>query len=205
MFAGKSAWIGTVIKSEGKGEKVMSIIIVVMPKVEDAKKIRRILVNHGFTDTIFCPTGAGALMEINKYTSGLVVSGYRLSDMYYRELSENLPKYFDILLIGSASAVSDNPSGLMSLTTPLKVFDLVNTVEMMIRQIDRRLKQDKRKPKKRSEREENYIHNAKRLLMDRNNLSEEEAHRYIQKCSMDNATNMVETAQMILMLIYDEC
>ena len=176
----------------------MSIIIVVMPKVEDAKKIRRILVNHGFTDTIFCPTGAGALMEINKYTSGLVVSGYRLSDMYYRELSENLPKYFDILLIGSAS-------GLMSLTTPLKVFDLVNTVEMMIRQIDRRLKQDKRKPKKRSEREENYIHNAKRLLMDRNNLSEEEAHRYIQKCSMDNATNMVETAQMILMLIYDEC
>ena len=144
-------------------------------------------------------------MEINKYTSGLVVSGYRLSDMYYRELSENLPKYFDILLIGSASAVSDNASGLMSLTTPLKVFDLVNTVEMMIRQIDRRLKQDKRKPKKRSEREENYIHNAKRLLMDRNNLSEEEAHRYIQKCSMDNATNMVETAQMILMLIYDEC
>ena len=183
----------------------MSIIIVVMPKVEDAKKIRRILVNHGFADTIFCPTGAGALIEINKYTSGLVVSGYRLSDMYYRELSENLPKYFDILLIGSASAVSDNPSGLMSLTTPLKVFDLVNTVEMMIRQIDRRLKQDKRKPKKRSEREENYIHNAKRLLMDRNNLSEEEDHRYIQKCSMDNATNMVETAQMILMLIYDEC
>ena len=41
--------------------------------------------------------------------------------------------------------------------------------------------------------------------MDRNNLSEEEAHRYIQKCSMDNATNMVETAQTILMLIYDEC
>lgn len=88
------------------------------------RRSRRILVNHGFTDTIFCPTGAGALMEINKYTSGLVVSGYRLSDMYYRELSENLPKYFDILLIGSASAVSDNPSGLMSLTTPLKVFDL---------------------------------------------------------------------------------
>ena len=71
MFAGKSAWIGTVIKSEGKGEEVMSIIIVVMPKVEDAKKIRRILVSHGFTDTVFCPTGAGALIEINKYSSGL--------------------------------------------------------------------------------------------------------------------------------------
>ena len=57
----------------------MSIIIVVMPKVEDAKKIRRILVSHGFTDTVFCPTGAGALIEINKYPSGLVVSGFRKS------------------------------------------------------------------------------------------------------------------------------
>lgn len=183
----------------------MSIIIVVLSKVEDAKKIRKILVEHGFPDTIFCPTGAAALMELNKYPCGLVVSGYRLSDMYYRELSDNLPKYFEMLLIGSANAVADSPSGLMSLTTPLKVFDLVNTVEMMIRQIERRLKQDKKKPKKRSEREENYIRNAKRLLMERNHLSEEEAHRYIQKCSMDNATNMVETAQMILMLIYDEC
>ena len=36
-------------------------------------------------------------------------------------------------------------------------------------------------------------------------LTEEEAYRYIQKCSMDNGTNMVETAQMILTLIYDEC
>ena len=40
--------------------------------------------------------------------------------------------------------------------------------------------------------------------MERNNLTEEEAHRYIQKCSMDNATNMVETAQMILTLLFEE-
>lgn len=183
----------------------MSIIIVVMSKIEDAKKIRKILADHGFTNTIFCPTGASALTEINKYSCGLIVSGYRLSDMYYRILNENLPKYFEMLLIGSAAAVSDNPSGLMALTTPLKVYDLVNTVEMMMHQVERRLKSDRHKPRKRSEREENYIKNAKLLLMERNHLSEEEAHRYIQKCSMDNATNMVETAQMILTLIYDEC
>ena len=40
--------------------------------------------------------------------------------------------------------------------------------------------------------------------MDRNHLTEEAAYRYIQKCSMDNGTNMVETAQMILRLICDE-
>ena len=42
------------------------------------------------------------------------------------------------------------------------------------------------------------------LLMERNHLTEEEAHRYIQKSSMDNGTNMVETAQMILTLLFYE-
>ena len=32
-------------------------------------------------------------------------------------------------------------------------------------------------------------------------MTESEAHRYIQKCSMDSGTNMVETAQMIMSLI----
>ena len=41
---------------------------------------------------------------------------------------------------------------------------------------------------------------AKELLMARNHMSEEEAHRYLQKCSMDSGTNMVETALMILAL-----
>jgi response regulator NasT len=34
--------------------------------------------------------------------------------------------------------------------------------------------------------------------MERNSMTEEEAHRYLQKHSMDNGTNMVETAQMAL-------
>ena len=31
-------------------------------------------------------------------------------------------------------------------------------------------------------------------------MTEEEAHRYIQKISMDSATNLVETAEMLLEL-----
>ena len=44
----------------------------------------------------------------------------------------------------------------------------------------------------------NLISEAKALLMERNNLTEEEAHRYMQKRSMDNGTGLTETAQMIL-------
>ena len=65
-------------------------------------------------------------------------------------------------------------------------------------------RKEKKKPKARSWKEQNYISNAKMMLMQRNHLSEDEAYRYIQKSSMDSGTNMVETAQMLLMLLYDE-
>lgn len=182
----------------------MSIIIIVLPKIEDAKKIRRILTQHGFENTIACTTAAQALLEINRHSSGLVISGYKLSDMHYTELVNCLPKFFELLLIGSANVVSAAQSGIMAVTMPIKIYDLVNTVELQIRQIERRLKKEKKKPKVRSERDQNYIKNAKFLLMERNHLTEEEAYRYIQKCSMDTATGMVETAQMILTLIFDE-
>ena len=42
---------------------------------------------------------------------------------------------------------------------------------------------------------------TKKLLMERNHMSEEEAHRYMQKCSMDSGNNMVETAKMIFALM----
>ena len=67
-----------------------------------------------------------------------------------------------------------------------------------------RKRKEKKKPKARSWKEQNYISNAKMMLMQRNHLSEDEAYRYIQKSSMDSGTNMVETAQMLLMLLYDE-
>lgn len=45
------------------------------------------------------------------------------------------------------------------------------------------------------------ITEAKALLMERNHMTEEEAHRYLQKTSMDNGTSLVETAEMIFMLM----
>ena len=56
------------------------------------------------------------------------------------------------------------------------------------------------KPKVRSENDRKVITTAKELLMERNQMTEDEAHHYIQKLSMDSGTNMVETAEMILEL-----
>ncbi len=181
----------------------MSVIVVVLPKLDNAKKIRKILLEHGFQNVIACASASSAFQTITRNECGLVLSGYRLKDMHYLELLDSLPPYFELVLMGSSETVAEASAGILSLTTPVKVYDLVNTAEMVLRQLERRFKKEK-KPKARSEREENYIRNAKFLLMERNHLTEEEAHRYIQKSSMDNGTNMVETAQMILTLLFYE-
>ena len=166
-------------------------------------ELKEKLLRQGFDEVRVCSSGAKALSEISHLESGVVISGCRLADMNYTELLECLPNYFEMLLIGSRAVLSDRCEGVLALATPLRVSELADTLGMMLRQLERRKKKDRKKPKKRSEKEENYIRNAKFLLMERNCLTEEEAHRYLQKCSMDSGTNLVETAQMVLMLLYD--
>ena len=195
----------------------MSIIIVALPKIEDARRIRKLLISRGFENVVPCGTAATALLAANDAEKGLIISGYRLPDMHYTQLLECIPRYYEFLLVGSPSKVSEAEGSVMALTTPLKIYELANTVEMLLTQVERRYKKDKKREEKRSEQDIKNIQNAKlqpgeldltgakRLLMERNHLTEEAAYRYIQKCSMDNGVNMAETAQMILMLIDDEC
>ena len=81
------------------------------------------------------------------------------------------------------------------------MYDLLNTVEMMLRTQQRRRRKRREEAKNRNPAQRAVIEQAKRLLMDRNNLTEEEAHRYLQKNSMDSGTNMIETAQMVLTIM----
>ena len=86
---------------------------------------------------------------------------------------------------------------------PIKVNDLISTIEMILQAQIRRRRKSRTQPRKRNPQEQKTIDDAKALLMDKNNMSEEEAFKYIQKCSMDSGNTMVETALMV-MDIYSE-
>lgn len=180
----------------------MTNIIVAFPKLDNAKNIKKILMQNGFRVEAVCTTGAQVLQSANELGGGIVVSGYRFVDMMYTELHEYLPPQFEMLLVASPSNCSERDlQNIVCLSMPLKVNELIQTVEMMDYTITRRKKKQKEKPKERSEEEVAIINEAKALLMERNNLTEEEAHRYMQKRSMDNGTGLTETAQMILSLL----
>ena len=55
-------------------------------------------------------------------------------------------------------------------------------------------------PRVRNAQDEAIIKRAKQLLIERNNMTEDEAHRYLLKRSMDNSVSLVETAQILLAL-----
>ena len=177
-------------------------IIVVFPKKENAINIRNLLVRNGVNVTGVATTGAQAMHYADTVDEGIVVCGYKLKDMMYTDLREYLPENFDMLLVASQDKWSDGLVwGVMGLSMPIKVYDLMNTIEMMLTDIDRRRRKRKKQLKNRDPKQQETVRKAKELLMARNNMSEEEAHRYLQKSSMDSGTNMVETAEMVLSIM----
>ena len=177
-------------------------IIIVFSKIENGKHIKDLLTHNGFAVTAVHTTAAAALKEIYNLEAGLVISSVRLPDMHYREFKECMPSAFDMLLIGSAGAISERDSeGILSLTMPLKAYELLQTVQMMLARHQTYSRRKNTRPKPRNQRDQKIIDDAKQLLMERNHMTEEEAHRYLQKSSMNSGTNLVEAAQMVITLV----
>ncbi|HIX24345.1 MAG TPA: ANTAR domain-containing protein [Candidatus Lachnoclostridium avicola] len=191
----------------------MKGIVIVFSKEEDGKKIGRALERNGFQDAVCCSTGAQALQEASMMDGGIVISSVRLKDMHCSQLREYLPEGVELLVIGSEAMLSDCPPDVMTVSSPIRVFDLVNTVRMMMSRGDRRRgmraggshsQENVRHGKTRSPEDEQAIRKAKQLLMERNRLSEEAAHRYLQKRSMETGRTMAESARMVLVLYENE-
>lgn len=184
------------------GRMGMANVVVVFPKQQDARNIRNLLVRNGYGVSAVCTSGTAALQAADSLNEGIIVCGYRYPDMLYDQLYESMPRTFEMLLLASERVISEGvPQGIVSVTMPLKVQDLMETLEEIIWRMDRQRRKRKAVPKQRSEADQRQIALAKELLMERNHMTEEEAHRYLQKTSMDSGINIVETAQMLLRLM----
>lgn len=178
----------------------MLSIIIAFPKNEDGMNIKNALVRNGFDVNAICTTGAQVISIANDLDGGIVLCGYRLLDMHYSELNNYLPKGFEMLLMASAVRLEEcTDNNIVCLSMPIKMNDMINTLQMMSYNYRRRKKREK--PKARSDEDSSIIAKAKQLLMERNNMTEEEAHRYLQKHSMDSGNKLVEMAEMILALM----
>ena len=186
-------------RNSGTGQN----IIIAYSNAGDAGRIRAILMRNGIAVTAVTTSGAQVLAHAESREVGIVVFGYRLRDMMYRELIRDLPAGFRMLVITSPLHMDDRPpmtaDRVLYLTTPLKVQELLQTLEMMG---GRNSGYRKHSGKGLSDRGEDrrIIEKAKAILMERNHMTEPEAHHYLQKCAMDSGNKLTETAEMILVL-----
>lgn len=172
-------------------------IIVVFPKQQDAKNIMNAVVKQGFEVVLACTTGAQAISKANELDGGIVICGYKLMDMYYADLYDYLPKGFELLLMASKQKLdSCYNNNIICVEMPVKMRELVETLNMMLYRYEKRRKKQKKLARKAEEKV--IIERAKQVLMERNCMSEQEAHYYLQKTSMDAGTALTEVAEMIL-------
>lgn len=186
----------------------MADIIIAFPRLDDAKNLRRLLIRNGYDVNTVCDSGSQVMEAVHRLDGGIVISGYRFSDMYYLDINECLPKGFSLLLLASPAKLAEcTGEDIVSLAMPFKVQDLLNTLEMMCVQYSRfrkkqGIRQQKQLPgqKTRTDNDRRLITAAKEILMERNQMTEEEAHHYLQKLSMDSGVKLTETAAMLLEL-----
>ena len=84
---------------------------------------------------------------------------------------------------------------IFKLAAPATRSDLLASVRMLMQTGHRRERTVKNQ---RTDEERAVVERAKHILIERNGMSEEQAHRFLQKKSMDSGVKLVQTAQMIL-------
>lgn len=192
----------------------MRSIIVAFPDINTVHKIRDVLIAHNFPVRGQATNATMALRCIQSEDGGgLIICGARFPDMTAMSMLSLLPDDYDMLVLTSAGNIDlsyGQREGLYTLSLPLHTQDLVSSVRMLLdtRQMYKDVSRsaaakkpaaaDDPPPAKRGTQEQRIIDQAKALLMNRNNMSEQEAHRFLQKKSMDTGSKLVDMAATVL-------
>lgn len=174
----------------------MDRVILAFEGEKTTLRIRDILESSGAAECLICHSAAEVKRMVNKQRISVVVCGYKLRDETAEALCADLPVTCSVLVLAVQNLLDMLESeDLFKLTAPVSRSDLLSSVRMLT-QLGRRMERYARP--KHSEEEKALIEKAKALLIERNGMTEEQAHRFLQKKSMDSGAKLLQTAQMVL-------
>ena len=105
----------------------MSGIIVAFPKAQDGTAIKNLLVRNGYDVVSSCTTGAQAINLADNLGEGIIISGYRLPDMLYTGILENVEGRFEMLLVASKQRLLEDETGIAMLEVLIISFCVIKT------------------------------------------------------------------------------
>ncbi len=149
--------------------------------------------------TAVCATGAQVVQRMEGVEEGPLVCGYKYSDMIYSELREYLAEEVKMLLIASRQYLDDCVyPNVIGLSMPLKGYELVEkTRERSLPKFLRSKDEENNVQNNVREKKFVFLEEVKELLMQNNQITESEAHVYIQQRSMNSGVGLIEMAKMI--------
>lgn len=167
----------------------MKNIIIIYPSKKTALQLRDVLVGNGFSVSNICALGSTALGIAQDMRSGVIITASILPDMSCKSLAEHLPADFDIISLSKGGA-ENYGSGVITLPLPLNRTEFLQTVAVLVSSASsftRRKAEDR-----------DLITDAKLILMKNRQMSESQAHRFLQKESMHTGKSMNELAREIV-------
>lgn len=171
----------------------MERVVLAFSREEIAQKIKHMLDGTGYEVCAVCCSE----YELLRYTAdldvALVIMGYKLGGELADNIAAELPPGIKLISIVKAEnrGMIENDE-IFVLPLPVNRQSLLSAIEIFLGAIDRRRK-TRRDPK-----EEKIIDRAKLYLMEKHRMTEEQAHRFIQKRSMDTGAKFIDTARLIL-------
>lgn len=174
----------------------MHKIIVAFGNDNNRERVAEILESGGYPALKLCKTGKEAIRAVRNVGGGIIICSYKLIDMTADDLAYDIGDLGMVIAVGKPSLLEmcENES-VCKLPTPLKKQDLFSSLKMLY---DLKIRKPAVEKTERSDSDKELIQQAKNLLMEKCSMTEPEAHRFIQKKSMDAGFKMSTTARLII-------
>lgn len=167
----------------------MRNIIIAYPVKNVALKLRSLLEDEGLHVSCICATGSSVLSISQDMREGVIVCAEMLSDMSAGNIAEHLPSDFDVVAL-SKNGMQSYMGNLIYLPLPVNRDEFVSTVSILASSTSAFTR--------RSSDDAEIISKAKLIIMDRMNMTETQAHKYLQNESMKKSKKLVKLAQEII-------
>ena len=174
----------------------MDTVIVAFESDSLCRKFRDLLEGSGSAACLICHSGSQVRRAAAAQPIYCVVCGTRLSDGPAEWLAEDLPPACSLLLVGPQHMLDACASrDVYTLATPIRREEAVSTVKLLL-QFGHRM--ERFTAARRTSADQATVDRAKKLLMDRLGMTEDQAHRELQKRSMDAGARLSHTARQVI-------
>ena len=180
----------------------MSVRVIIGSSTEKTlKNLSTFLVENGFNVVAETTDGYELLRKVHSIYPDLVIIDYKLKGINGHEVSETLinDKICPIIALINTLEVqyfinlNQEPS-FVTIEKPCNKQILINTINLLsITKLEKQLTQLTKENEVKT-----FVDEAKALLIQHMNLTEEEAHRRIQKQSMDKGLSKIVVAKGII-------